>query len=89
MPVSISFGALTQSKQQRTDIVNALVANGVETRIFSAGNLGRHPFWSKVYGEFRQEMSDKIHECGFFMPSDPTLKDEDVDFICGIVKSAL
>lgn len=89
MPVSISFGALAKSKEQRTNIVKALVANGVETRIFSAGNLGRHPFWSKAYGEFRQEMSDKIHECGFFLPSDPTLKNEDVDFICHIVKSCL
>lgn len=89
MPVSISFGALADSKQQRTSIVNALVANGVETRIFSAGNLGRHPFWVKEYGEFRHGMSDTIHECGFFLPSDPTLTDEDVDFISGIVKSVL
>lgn len=89
MPVSISFGALAESKEQRTKIINALVQNGIETRIFSAGNLGRHPFWVKEYGEFRQDMSDKIHECGFFLPSDPTLSDEDVDFISRIVQQSL
>ena len=49
-PVSISFGALASSKEHRTKIVNRLVEEGIETRIYSAGNLGRHPFWVKRYG---------------------------------------
>ena len=48
---SISFGALADSTEQRRKIVSALVENGVETRIFSAGNLGLHPFW---YEKVRQ-----------------------------------
>jgi len=88
-PVSISFGALAESKEQRTRIVKALVSAGVETRIFSAGNLGRHPFWVSEYGEFRHDFSDKIHSCGFFVPNYPELSLEEVDHISNVIKSAL
>jgi CDP-6-deoxy-D-xylo-4-hexulose-3-dehydrase len=86
MPVSISFGALAESTQHRKEIVKRLVENGVETRIFSAGNLGRHPFWKNVYGEFNDPMSNMIHERGFFVPNDPTLLDEEVDFISNLIR---
>ena len=89
VPVSISFGALASSKEQRTRIVNALVEAGIETRIFSAGNLGRHPFWCKEKGEFRHDFSDRIHSCGFFVPNYPELTDSEVDHICEVIKSAL
>lgn len=84
--VSISFGALASSKQHREEIVKRLVANGIETRIFSAGNLGKHPFWKDVYGEFNHEMSNKIHETGFFVPNYPELTLEEVDFISSVIK---
>ena len=86
VPVSISFGALANSTQHRKEIVNRLVEGGVETRIYSAGNLGRHPFWVKEYGEFEDAMSDKIHETGFFLPNYPELTLGEVDHICSIVK---
>jgi CDP-6-deoxy-D-xylo-4-hexulose-3-dehydrase len=86
MPVSISFGALAESTTHRKEIVKRLVANGVETRIFSAGNLGRHPFWKNVYGEFNDPMSNIIHEKGFFVPNDPTLTIEEVDFISSLIR---
>ena len=85
-PVSISFGALANSTEHRREIVNRLVENGIETRIFSAGNLGRHPFWTKRYGTFEDEMSDRIHSCGFFVPNYPELTEEDIRFICDVVK---
>ena len=85
-PVSISFGALARSTAHRREIVNRLVAAGIETRIFSAGNLGRHPFWTEVQDEFHAPVSDKIHSCGFFVPNYPELTDEDVDYICRVVK---
>jgi len=86
MPVSISFGALARSTAHRKQIVDRLVAAGIESRIFSAGNLGRHPFWTNLYGTFKHAMSDKIHECGFFVPNDPTMTLEDVDYISKVIK---
>ena len=86
VPVSISFGALAESTEHRKEIVTRLVENGVETRIFSAGNLGRHPFWTDLYEEFRDEVSDKIHARGFFLPNYPELTEEEIEIICNIVK---
>jgi len=85
-PVSISFGALANSAQHRKEIVNRLVESGIETRIYSAGNLGRHPFWVDEYGKFEDEVSDKIHETGFFLPNYPELTPDEIDFICGVVR---
>ena len=85
-PVSISFGALANSTEHRKEIVTRLVEAGIETRIFSAGNLGRHPFWTEKYGIFADEMSDKIHSCGFFLPNYPELALKEVEFICQVVK---
>lgn len=85
-PVSISFGALASTTEHRREIVRRLIAAGVETRIFSAGNLGRHPFWIERYGEFNAPISDRIHSCGFFLPNYPEMSDQDIDFICNVVK---
>ena len=85
-PVSISFGALASSTEHRKEIVSRLVENGVETRIFSAGNLGLHPFWVDRYGRFDDEMSNKIHSCGFFVPNYPELQTHEIDFICDLVR---
>jgi CDP-6-deoxy-D-xylo-4-hexulose-3-dehydrase len=86
VPVSISFGALADSTEHRREIVTRLVENGIETRIYSAGNLGRHPFWTNLYEEFEDEQSDKIHACGFFIPNYPELTEEEIEFICNVVK---
>jgi len=85
-PVSISFGAIANSTQHRKEIVNRLVEHGVETRIFSAGNLGRHPFWTRHNEEFADKQSDKIHSRGFFVPNYPELTEEEIDFICKVIK---
>jgi CDP-6-deoxy-D-xylo-4-hexulose-3-dehydrase len=85
-PVSISFGALADSTEQRREIVNRLVENGIETRIYSAGNLGRHPFWVSKYGVYEDEQSDKIHSRGFFVPNYPELTEEEIRFICNVIK---
>ena len=85
---SISFGLLARDRAQRRAVVSALVAHGIETRIFSAGNLGLHPFWVKRYGRASFPMADRVHHCGFFLPNNPSLKPRDVDFISRVVLEA-
>jgi len=82
---SIHFGAVAENVEQRKKIVTALTENGIETRIFSAGNLGLHPFWTERYGKASFPVADKIHHCGFFLPNHPTLSFEDVDSISKVV----
>lgn len=86
---SIHFGALAKDTEERKKIVKALEENGIETRIFSAGNLGLHPFWFERYGEFHAPMADRIHHTGFFLPNNPSLKKEDVEFISQVVLKAI
>jgi len=85
---SISFGLLARDPAQRRAIVSALVAHGIETRIFSAGNLGRHPFWKERYGRASFPFADRIHHCGFFLPNNPSLRPRDIDLISRVVLEA-
>lgn len=86
---TIHFGALAKDGDERRRIVKALRAGGIETRIFSAGNLGLHPFWEKRYGRASFPMADRIHHTGFFLPNHPSLPLNAVDGICDAVLAAL
>lgn len=86
---SISFGCLAKSTEERRAVVSALVENGIETRIFSAGNLGLHPFWCHRYGKASFPVADRIHHTGFFLPNNPSLTLENVDFISKVVLDAV
>ena len=86
---SIHCGALAGDPKIRRSIVSALVGNGIETRIFSAGNLGLHPFWYERYEKVSFPVADRIHHNGFFLPNHPSLTLDSVDFICSVVKKAL
>jgi CDP-6-deoxy-D-xylo-4-hexulose-3-dehydrase len=85
---SISLGLLADSNEQRQRIVQALVQHGIETRIFSAGNLGLHPFWINRYGKTSFPVADRIHHCGFFLPNHAALTPEDVTAISQVVLEA-
>ena len=86
---SISFGLLASSTKERRTIVDALEKNGIETRIFSAGNLGQHPFWADKYGTFSAPMADKIHYTGLFLPNNPSLQPKDIVRISNVVLTAI
>ncbi|MCX6702388.1 MAG: DegT/DnrJ/EryC1/StrS family aminotransferase, partial [Candidatus Wolfebacteria bacterium] len=86
---SIHFGMLAKDTDERKKIIKALEDNGVETRIFSAGNLGLHPFWFERYGKFSAPMADRIHYSGLFLPNNPSLKKEDIEFIAKVVLDSI
>jgi len=87
-PCSISFGALARSRDHRRRIVKALDQRKIETRLFSAGNLGLHPFWTERFGVFHDKVSDRIHDCGFFLPNNESLSGRDTRFIAEVVNNA-
>lgn len=86
---SISFCALAKSSEQRKQVLVELDKNKIDTRVFTAGNLGRHPFWSERYGVFSAPMANRLYECGFFLPNNQALTPDDVDFVCTVVREAL
>ena len=85
---SIHFAMLAKNKDEQIKIYEALVRHNIETRIFSAGNLGRHPFWFEKYGEFRAPVADRLHDAGLFLPNHPSLQKENVEFIAKVVLEA-
>jgi len=85
---SIHFCLLAESAEQRKAIVRALTDNHIETRLFTAGNLGLHPFWFERYGKPDFKWANELHARGFFLPNHATLKPEDVDYIARIVQDA-
>jgi CDP-4-dehydro-6-deoxyglucose reductase, E1 len=85
---SISFCALAESTAHRKQIVRRLEKAMIDTRIFTAGNLGRHPFWFERYGEFRAPVADRLYDCGFFLPNNQAIKRTDIEFICDTVTDA-
>ena len=82
---SIHFGMLAKDAEERKTIVQALDKHGIETRMFSAGNLGLHPFWMNRYGKASFPMADRIHYSGLFLPNNPSLQASDIDYIANVV----
>lgn len=86
---SISFCAVARSSAERKKIVRALVKEKVDTRIFTAGNLGRHPFWTRLYGRFSAPVADRLFLGGFFLPNNQSLGKAAVSHICDVVRQSL
>ena len=40
------------------------------------------------YGEFSGEVSDKIYNRGFIVPTHPLLQNDDIDFISGVINES-
>ncbi|MCX6993130.1 MAG: DegT/DnrJ/EryC1/StrS family aminotransferase [Kiritimatiellaeota bacterium] len=86
---SISFCAVAKSAAQRRKIIETLDKKRIDTRIFTAGNLGRHPFWADRFGVFSAPVADKLYRGGFFLPNNQSLQGTDIEYICGVVRKAL
>ena len=86
---SISFCAVAESTRQRQRFVRALHRQRIDTRIFTAGNLGRHPFWTDRYPAFKAPQADKLYRGGFFLPNNQSLDRADILHICDVIKKTL
>jgi len=84
-PCSIHFCCVAKDTETRRRILNQLDEEGVENRVFSAGNLGKHPFWRDRYPEFNGKVANMLYERGFFLPNYPELEATDIKFIANIV----
>ncbi len=89
MVSSIHFAILAKDSTERDKIANALTENSIETRLYSAGNLGLHPFWYDNYGKFTAPMATRIYNCGLFLPNNPSLNQGDIKFISDVVLASV
>lgn len=86
---SISCAILANDQREQQKIYTSLSEHEIETRIFSAGNLGRHPFWFERYGEFHAPIADRIHDTGVFLPNHPSLSINDIRYIADVALEAV
>tara|TARA_A100001015_G_scaffold319434_1_gene442288 strand:+ start:10798 stop:11970 length:1173 start_codon:yes stop_codon:yes gene_type:complete len=86
-PVSLHIGIMASTQQHRKKIIEALDENGVENRVWSHGNLGRHNFWTSRYGRFQGEISNMIYERCFILPTYPELEETEIKEIISICES--
>ena len=87
-PVSLHIGIMASSNIHRKNIISCLDENGIENRVWSHGNLGRHNFWSSKYGEFKGKVSNSIYEKCFILPTYPELKEVDIMHIIKVCENA-
>ncbi|RMH59575.1 MAG: DegT/DnrJ/EryC1/StrS family aminotransferase [Candidatus Hydrogenedentota bacterium] len=86
---SIHTAAVARNSAERKQIVAALRNAGIETRMYTAGNLCRHPFWTDRYPPFSSPLPDLLYEAGFFLPNHPYLTGETIDEIAEIIQDSL
>lgn len=86
---SISFCAVAKSSAERKKIVRILVKEKIDTRIFTAGNLGRHPFWTDRFKLFAAPVADRLYNGGFFLPNNQSLHEADVKYICDVIRKVI
>jgi CDP-6-deoxy-D-xylo-4-hexulose-3-dehydrase len=66
-------------------IVKDLNKNNVECRPLVCGSMSRQPFYYTVYGKKTYPFSDIIHDNGLYLPNNPDMTNEEIDYICNIV----
>ncbi len=70
----------------RKKLVEHLTVNGIASRPLVGGDISQSPLWQEWgTGKVRLEFCDKIHKEGIYIPNNPDLTQEELDFIVKIV----
>jgi len=79
------------AKPEKFDkILKALNENGIESRPLVCGSIAEQPFWKNTYGkeiDFPIRFSKTVHEQGLYLPNNPQMTLEDIEFICNIINN--
>lgn len=69
----------------RLDLIKFLENNNVQTRVCFAGNITRHPAFDTYKKDF--PVSDQIMKNGFLLGAHHGMTIEDVEYVCGLLKT--
>jgi CDP-6-deoxy-D-xylo-4-hexulose-3-dehydrase len=70
-------------------IVKNLQEGKVECRPLVCGSMSRQPFYCEKYGEKIYSFSDIIHDFGLYLPNNPDMTMEEIDYVSGIVNRSI
>jgi CDP-6-deoxy-D-xylo-4-hexulose-3-dehydrase len=71
------------------EIVDELNKNNIECRPLIAGSMSRQPFYYEKYGKQNFEFADKIHDYGLYLPNNPDMTLDEIEFICNILNNII
>lgn len=85
-PLILRNSELWKNDKKFNKLVSTLQNNGVEIRPLVCGSIGEQPFWKK-YGKLNDSMqfAQMIHNQGMYLPNNPQIKEEEIEFICKII----
>ncbi|MBY6058707.1 DegT/DnrJ/EryC1/StrS family aminotransferase [Leisingera daeponensis] len=81
---SFAYGTLVEN---RMEVFEKLKENQIECRPLICGNIARHPFWVREYGEQTLPNADLVHEFGIYLPNHHNLSRADVSRVSGVFAS--
>jgi CDP-6-deoxy-D-xylo-4-hexulose-3-dehydrase len=73
----------------KNKIVNRLIDAKVECRPLICGSMSRQPFYYKVYGHKSYEFSDIIHDYGIYIPNNPDMSFEEINYIADVINKGI
>ena len=72
----------------RKKLLNYIENNGIQTRVFFAGNITRHPAYREFFaGENAFPESDRIMKDCFMLGAHHGLELDDIDYVCDILQA--
>lgn len=75
--------------KNKNKIVKNLMEAKIECRPLVCGSISRQPFYYEKYGKKEFEFSDIVHDYGLYVPNNPDMSNEEIDYICEIVNKSI
>ena len=69
----------------RKKIAEELNKGGVDCRPLICGSIGNQPYWVKLYGKQSFNFADIVDKYGLYVPNNPDIGLEEVEYICDII----
>jgi CDP-6-deoxy-D-xylo-4-hexulose-3-dehydrase len=73
----------------KNKIVENLQKGNVECRPLICGSMSRQPFYYKQYGLQVFPFSDIVHDYGLYLPNNPDMSENDIEYISNIVNKTI
>lgn len=84
----LAMPLLVPKSWDRKHLLNYIESNGIQTRVFFAGNITRHPAYREFFvSETAFPGSDRVMRDCFMLGAHHGLELEDIDYVCSILKA--
>lgn len=75
--------------KNKKKIVEKLLEAKIECRPLVCGSISRQPFYYEKYGKHNFPFSDIIHDYGIYIPNNPDMTSNEIDYVCSVVNKAI